>query len=495
MFLSLTKTFIAMIKKITLVAALSMAFNASLSAQTVPNGDFEAWTPVSLNILDKWANSNRETVGKWGIESVTKVSPAQNGSFAVQLKTIVKGPDTNFAYMSNSFDDVIKMRGGTPFTQKPTTLEGFYKSDIKPGDSAIVLVGFKKSGIPLGNFNMFKLGGIHSSYTPFSFQLDSLVQNPDSIVIAFASSDAFDQSKVKDGSWIILDNISFGGPGITENVPNPSFETWTTDTWNEANLWHSSNPHTMVPSLDKTTDKHSGTYAAKVTTESYGDGKGAFLSLGMLDWDQNSSTNYPSVFPGMPLMNNPDTIYFYYKFIPAGNGKDTAHVQVFGTKKVGQKRDSVVTEGWMQLMPSPNYQLAKLHLTKKNGGAIAPDSLTIYFQTSSNSNDTNVNVGTALFVDDISFQNWVVGIHGTLPVVAGGVMAYPNPSTGAVTFQVNAGNVERIELFDINGRMVNVIPVQGNKVINTQVDGPAGIYFFKVIKTDALTETGKIIVK
>jgi hypothetical protein len=80
--------------------------------------------------------------------------------------------------------------------------------------------------------------------------------------------------------------------------------------------------------------------------------------LGSSDWENDVQ----KISPGMALISNPDTMHFWYKFIPDGNQKDTAFALVYCTKKVGNKRDSIVSQGSITLLPSINYVHAKMKI-------------------------------------------------------------------------------------------------------------------------------------
>ena len=51
--------------------------------------------------------------------------------------------------------------------------------------------------------------GIASTWTRFAYPVGPTFTGTDSVNLAFASSNAFNESTIQDGSWLMVDNISF----------------------------------------------------------------------------------------------------------------------------------------------------------------------------------------------------------------------------------------------------------------------------------------------
>ncbi len=59
-----------------------------------------------------------------------------------------------------------------------------------------------------------------------------------------------------------------------------------------------------------------------------------------------------------------------------------------------------------------------------------------------------------------------------------GVIAYPNPCVG--TLHVVGGNANRVELYGVDGRLLEVVDNQGSRITINMQNYPAGLYFLKV---------------
>src|SRR5215212_8148059 len=133
----------------------AMALGITSYGQAIVNGALESWTSTPYDEPNGWMSSNNESIRRSGIVTATKVT-GQAGQ-AIKLETKVSGGDTVFAFFTNTDGqgDPTKGEGGVPYTQKPDSIKGYYKYDIKSGDSALLLVVFKKLGVITG-LNMIK---------------------------------------------------------------------------------------------------------------------------------------------------------------------------------------------------------------------------------------------------------------------------------------------------------------------------------------------------
>ena len=81
-------------KKIYSITALVfLSMSAFGQFGQISNGDFESWEDQTIyaNPTD-WQSSN--TVEFYGVPAVSQSSDAQDGSYSVQLSSILMGPDT-----------------------------------------------------------------------------------------------------------------------------------------------------------------------------------------------------------------------------------------------------------------------------------------------------------------------------------------------------------------------------------------------------------------
>ncbi|MBA3827336.1 MAG: hypothetical protein H0X33_00215 [Taibaiella sp.] len=157
-------------KKIVLFSILLIACNNGWG-QSLPNGDFELWHTTSYNNPDSgWYTSNIQSLTAEDSITVWKV-PGVVGQ-AMHIQTAIVGSDTLMAYITNSLQgDPIKGQGGMPYAQKPTALTGFYKCNVKAGDTAGIIVLFKKAGTIIAPPFKLAITGSTAAYTAFTIPL------------------------------------------------------------------------------------------------------------------------------------------------------------------------------------------------------------------------------------------------------------------------------------------------------------------------------------
>ncbi len=93
------------------------------------------------------------------------------------------------------------------------------------------------------------------------------------------------------------------------------------------------------------------------------------------------------------------------------------------------------------------------------------------------------------------FSTQITGVHET-PVEKEGVMVYPNPTTGKFTIHGSGFTVQRVEVMDLSGKVVESFPLQtaasGREFDISRL--PAGLYFIKMMAGERVL-VRKIIVK
>lgn len=421
----------------------------SITGRTqIVNGGFETWITSSWEDLDTARTSNSDALSNSQLPNVTKVTPAQNGNYAAKLETTITGKDTNFAYiLFGDFGDN-GPKGGFPYTQKPTTINGYYKSNIVSGDSAGIIVAFRKGGVNIA-MDMFKIGTSNSNYTAFSFPLTigTYSVNPDSAVLVMASSiptDLDPSATPKNGTWIILDNISFGGAGITQQIPNTNFELWSSINIPDPQGWYTFNKNMYVYSgkklhAEKTTDKYKGTYALKLTTI-YIDSNDVVSSV----TNGHNSKSGGGYAGGIPFNKQIDTLTGYYKYIPSGLDSASIGIQF-------NKAGSPINYASKWLVATPSYTYFEIPF---NLGPI-PDTARIDISSSKWPSKQSYN-GSQLFIDELQ---WKSSINANVNEYNGKPFAhtaFPVPGKNYIDVSIQLEQTTILELFiyDLNGKLV-----------------------------------------
>ncbi len=193
---------------------------ASMSAQTIPNGDFENWTAGSP---DSWTTYNN-VAALMGITPapVTQQSPAPSGNYYLKAVSrnspITGGNIPGIALLGNA--DALAGTGsiGIPFTQLPAFFSGEFKHEmVASTDSMLILCQLTKwdavnnNQIVVGEAAILNLLNSVTTWTSFSSPITYLTADmPDSLTIGVVSLGA-------DGAAVSVDNLAFSATSIGVN--------------------------------------------------------------------------------------------------------------------------------------------------------------------------------------------------------------------------------------------------------------------------------------
>src|ERR1035437_4593915 len=180
-------------KKTLLLLSIAYCSISAFGQTPIPNGGFEQWTTnISSNPVNYPYTSNLGNLFVYSLPfNLTKTSDAYHGNFAVKLTTNANATDTSFAYFlnfdPNSSGNPWTWHGGIPYNQQAIGIRGYAKCNMKPTDSASVVVIFSKAGANVGTY-FFTIGGIQSSYNLFHFNfIPALTVVPDSVIFGVIS--------------------------------------------------------------------------------------------------------------------------------------------------------------------------------------------------------------------------------------------------------------------------------------------------------------------
>lgn len=461
-----------MIKQLLLISIL-LGTTQLTFAQALPNGGFENWNSMPYDNLDMYQGSNPESLMKIGQSNCIKTTDKQNGSFAVRLETKSSASDTVFGYFVNGDPD--NGSGGMPYSQSPTTINGYYKCGIQAGDTALLLVVFKSAGAIISQ-DIFHFTGTQNSYTAFTFNLNTLSVTPDSVIIGAASSNAFVNDGIP-GSFLQLDNLSFGGTGITQGVPNGDFENWTTINVEDPTGWSTRNLNAYqekgIPQVLKIFAPYSGVYAMQMTTLMLDGGNYFLFDVTTGEMTDNGYDH------GLPYNQQTDTLTGYYKYLPSNI--DTASVMA-----ECYKNGVNVGGGYLQLLSTgTTYTPFKMPITCSQ----IPDSMSVHFFSSTYPVGISQE-GSALILDNLSLISDPLGIYFYGKGLE--ILVFPNPAVNELNFNLKEVEAQTVEIIDISGKTIEVLNVSGkqNVTLDTQ-SFKTGVYFYKLINKNTVISRGK----
>lgn len=470
-----------------------MAMIVSAAKYYVPGGDFESWTTDSVLYPQSYQyNSSLERMSKFiqnsaspNVERTTS-SYAQN--YAIKLSTVKVGSDTLAGYLLNASPNdgaVSTWHGGVPISEKPTGLKGYYMYNEASADSALVIVVFSKAGQNIGTYTQ-KIGGIHSTYTPFNVDCSSLGDTPDSVIVAFASTYKImsDEAGLVGGT-LYVDSVSFTGVASQPAALNGSFESWADSTVNVMPNWYTQGHGESLTGVKRTTNAYGGQYALELRTYAGTSDNGSpkampgYLSTGYYDSNCNGNCTQHG---GVPYSQELDTLCFFYKYSPSGN--DSAQVSV-NLKQGG----SSVSWHSVYLSAASNWAYVEVPIapiiilnpsnSKINKlGIVVPDTVIVTIQSSVYADSAVSFVGSTLIVDNMYFKSQLLS---ALPNVKADNAAniYPNPASDAITI-TGVDGPAAVSIMDISGKTIfaksNV--AQGQSVSVASL--PQGVYLVKI---------------
>jgi hypothetical protein len=465
-------------KKLLLSTSLIITGCFNAFSQSVPNGDFENWTPMTYDILQFYPNQNAniQSMQRIGMMVTTKVTDPFHGSFAVKVETKTNGIDTAAGYFINGSPDPSNPRGGIAYSQQPTGMTGHYKCNVPTGDSAIMLIMFKKNGVAMagGTFQK-KFSGVQSSYATFNWNF-SLSSAPDTVIIGAASSDIAGGGNFKGipGSFLQLDSINFKGVVSQPLNLNGSFELWNTGTLYTPNGWKAKGD-----SVNRSTSSYTNTYAAALQVVNYGN---------YMEPDQITTGYFkPNSGPqgGYPYTLQNDSLVGYYKLTAMGN--DSATIMVSGTKL-----GSPVGNYNRYLTGNAMYQRFSIPINFFS----VPDTLRIDIQAAK----WPLNpawAGSKLWVDALQLLSQPLAV----PVLFMGenyISTYPNPSNGVfhLVYDSESDKNVKLEVYNEVGQLVHDENIQSKGFKNT-IDLRSfnkGLYLLKT-EQNGVISTKRILIQ
>lgn len=436
----------------------TVLFASSLIGQnSIPNGNFEQWTVTSFENLDNYISESGTALFLLGSTTTSKSSDSQNGNSSVRLETKTNGSDTLFGFFtSGDFDN----SNGFPYSQKPDSIVGYYKSNVLPGDTAIMVLRFSQLGT-IYNFQVKYFTGVQSSWTRFAFPLN-LSLTPDSMFIAAASSNAINEIGVQPGSWLMLDNLSFTGPGITQPILNGDFENWTTFSYENPDDWSTTNirgSNVGQLSVTKTTDNVEGSFALRLETVKIFDDTTGFMTNGVFGED--------SLLGGQPFNIVFDTLVGSYKYSPIGLDSGAIGLSFF-------KNGNQISRNFGFFTASSTYRTFEIPFVLPQ----IPDTLRIDIISSIN----EAFLGSTLFLDNLILKSIITGVDKEVEAIQK-VELFPNPANDAINLSLMNNSIQaEISIVDNMGRLYKSEEIEFGEVnmsINIS-DLKSGIYYLRI---------------
>lgn len=257
--------------------------------------------------------------------------------------------------------------------------------------------------------------------------------------------------------------VMFGMVSAQQQVPNGGLEAWTLvpgsgsfKDYEEPNDgWTSGNGVIHVapgsdPVCEKTTDAHTGQYAAKLTTRSiFGQMASGSMFLGV--FKLNLANPVSSARRGIPFAGPvPSRFRGFYRYQPVGT--DSGAIYAMFTRWNGSAR-VVIHEARLSITASTSnwteFDIAVPLFDE------TPDSMSVVAASSADGENFKGSVGSTLWVDDLSFSWSTSDVQESTTaetiIVAGSVATIPN-----------AERVRSVHAVDLLGRSINLGQISSN---------------------------------
>jgi len=273
-------------------------------------------------------------------------------------------------------------------------------------------------------------------------------------------------------------------------LPNAGFEEWNNftgglqSTYREPVGWNSANQCSELIgtySISRTEDSHSGTYAAELRTRNAFIGSVRINGL-MSTADVICGVNTGGIDGGIASDLIPDSVVFWYKYIPAG--VDTAYVQVMLLSG-----DDTLSYVKGQIHETVNvWTRASFPIPAPTG---TPSVISTAFNSSWGDGSQGQAVTNSNFkVDDVEFV-FATGINENMEA---NVDVYPNPMTDALHVRLLTASGAQFEMLDATGRTVisAIISQMDSRIDVSRL--PQGMYIYQVRGMDnVVLRTGKLM--
>lgn len=283
--------------------------------------------------------------------------------------------------------------------------------------------------------------------------------------------------------------------GFAQQIPNGDMETWVaigTSAKEKPEGWDT--PDVLgevlfgLPESDvvdkKSTDAHSGTFSAELTTKELTlpligpltiPGT---LALGTIVF-QTMPTISAGVVGGYPMSEAPDSFLGFYKYSPAAG--DSMNIAVIA------KKDGVQIGGGQMKDPTTVTEWTAFNVPITYAGGMTPDTIQIII--SSSGGFSSAVPGSVLKVDGMAFTGLVSA--DDIADADVDMDVYPNPASDVITMVNPLQSNATLEIFSLTGEKLNEVNMtSGSNVINVEAYA-SGIYLYRLNDNGNYVSAGK----
>lgn len=289
-------------------------------------------------------------------------------------------------------------------------------------------------------------------------------------------------------------------------LPNMNMEEWIEHPFSTGSYWEPGggiwttanravllNPEIFKITTFRTDDAYEGNYAAMMVTDLAELPGNDLLQAGALATGYFNELAPPptNLKDGVPFTGRPLRFKAYYKYFSVNHDSCDMWAILYKWNPALQHRDTLAV-AWItdtvRVTEWTQFNIPFIYQSDQD-----PDTISIVFSPSAAGDTFEGQVGSTLYIDDISleFEN---GVEWKLMSEVTS-RAYPNPSQAKLTIELSCYIDEgRILFFDIQGKQHSVVSFSGSQV-DTDVSGFApGYYQYQVMESRKVISGGNFIV-
>lgn len=275
-----------------------------------------------------------------------------------------------------------------------------------------------------------------------------------------------------------------------DTIVNRGLEHWTDhgnyeepEHWKTANESLSSIPGNTEFTVVKSSNPHTGNYAARLENLHYstiGQAVPGVMTNGNFEL---SPTFQPIFTGGQPFSSRPDQITGYYRYLPIGS--DTCAVLGVLTRydSVSMTRDTVAFGAFFGSDTVDTYEKFELDLNYQS--SLDPDTLRVVITSSIKMNPPS---NTILLIDDLAVETST----GTLSLL-GDEPVHVYPTVAITRLFVEGADRAFISIYDLAGKKVlNRQQIDGQGIPLKSLD--QGLFVYRILTSDGrVLKTGKFV--
>ncbi len=296
--------------------------------------------------------------------------------------------------------------------------------------------------------------------------------------------------------FILFSLFIVGSAIVQAQIPEGGLNNWTPSAQNTyyeptGGWWTTLNTLSALGgpvTVSRTSDVHSGTYAAQLETKQWG----TFLLPGLLA-SGNFIMTAPFIKQGQPFTDKPTRFKGWIKFTSVNGDSSAVLAMLTRFNKATSKQDTIAKA--LQIIKNSILEYTQFDVSFDYiNTEIAPDSILLFFTSSAGGNGSPGQVGSTLFVDDISLE-YSNGVQELL-MPEFSIDVFPTPATEHLSLSFNTTNTEQFlcHIYAIDGRFIqSFTPSEKNHQLDVS-EWQQGSYIVQTWIGNSFVSSAKFVV-